>query len=176
MRTYRRVWIAGGLYFFTVALSERRNATLLVDRVSELREAFRTIKRIHPFDIEAMVVMPDHLHAIWRLPDGDSDFATRWRLIKARFSRAMERGENIPPSRLRKGERNIWQRRLWEHAIRDERDYWNHIDYIHINPVKHGHVTRVADWPYSSFHRYVRDGVYPPDWAAPACVTEMDFD
>jgi len=176
MRTYRRVWITGGVYFFTVALFERRNTTLLIDRIDELRQAIRATKQSHPFDIEAMVVMPDHLHAVWRLPDGDADFPTRWRLIKARFSRSVEQNGKISASRLRKGERNIWQRRFWEHAIRDERDYWNHIDYIHINPVKHGYVTRVADWPYSSFHRYIRNGLYPVDWAAPDCVRDMNFD
>jgi putative transposase len=176
VRTYKRAWIAGGVYFFTVNLVERRNTTLLVDHVDELRKAFRLTKQDHLFDIEAIVVMPDHLHAIWRLPPNDSDFAARWRLIKARFSRQLGGNENISPSRLRKGERGIWQRRFWEHVIRDERDLQNHIDYIHFNPVKHGHVQHVIDWPHSSFHRYVRDGLYPEDWAAPKSIQELDLD
>jgi len=174
MRTYKRARIAGGVYFFTVNLVERRSTTLLVDHLEELREAFRLTKQGHPFDIEAMVVMPDHLHAIWRLPPKDSDFANRWRLIKARFPRELGRTESISSSRLRTGERGIWQRRFWEHVSRDERDLHNHIDYIHFNPVKH--VQHVIDWPHSSFHRYVRDGLYPADWAAPNSIHMLNLD
>jgi len=175
MRTYKRVWIAGGAYFFTVVLNERRSAALLVEHIDALREAFRLTKQSHPFDIDAVVVMPDHLHAIWRLPRGDADFAMRWRLIKSRFSRAIQADEPISESRARKGERGVWQRRYWEHLIRNERDYHAHIDYIHYNPVKHGHVTKVGDWPHSSFHRFVRDGLYPCDWAAPESIAVLDL-
>jgi len=114
--------------------------------------------------MEAIVALPDHLHSIWSLPDNEADFATRWRLIKATFSRALPAGERISPSRLRKGERSIWQRRYWEHTLRDEHGYATHVDCIHFNLVKHGWVTRVRDRPYSSFHRMVRLGAYPIDW------------
>jgi REP-associated tyrosine transposase len=112
-----------------------------------------------------MVVLPDHLHAVWTLPENDPDFAMRWRLIKSAFSRSLVAGERISRSRIAKGERGIWQRRYWEHTIRDENDFARHMDYIHINPVKHALVPRVRDWPYSSFHRMVKLGVYPEDWA-----------
>ena len=130
-----------------------------------LRSAFRYARDRDPFTIEAIVVLPDHLHCIWTLPEADSDFATRWRLIKSAFSRGLPRNERISQSRLHRGERGIWQRRYWEHTLRDQDDFANHVDYVHINPVKHGHVTRVADWPFSSFHRMVRLGIYPEDWA-----------
>jgi putative transposase len=130
-----------------------------------LRAAFRETKRDHPFTIDAIVVLPDHLHALWTMPDGDADFATRWRLIKTGFSRRVPAGERISESRAAKGERGIWQRRYWEHTIRDENDFARHIDYIHIHPIKHGYVTRVGDWPHSSFHRMVKLGIYPEDWA-----------
>jgi putative transposase len=109
-------------------------------------------------------VPPDHLHAIWTLPEADADFALRWRLIKSTFSRSLPRGERISQCRSEKGEREIWQRRYWEHILRDENDVARHIDCIHFNPVKHGHVTRVKDWPFSSFHRMVKAGTYPEDW------------
>lgn len=174
MRTYTRVRIPGGIYFFTVNLAERRNNTLLIDRVEQLREAFRSVRTAHPFVIEAMVVLPDHLHCIWRLPDGDDRFASRWRLIKARFSTAVVAAERISASRLRRGERGIWQRRYWEHVVRDDEDWRHHLDYIHYNPVKHGYVRRVCDWPHSSFHRYVWQGLYPMDWAAPRYIQDLE--
>ena len=108
------------------------------------------------------------MHAVWTLPDGDADFALRWRLIKSVFSRGLPPSESVSKSRSGKGERGIWQRRYWEHTLRNETDFAKHVDYIHFNPVEQGHVTRVADWPYSSFHRFVRQGIYPPDWAGDA--------
>lgn len=161
MRTYTRAWIPGGTYFFTVNLAQRRDNTLLVDRIHLLRQAFRLVIASHPFVIDAMVVLPEHLHCIWRLPDGDDRFDIRWRLIKTVFSRAMMPDERISTSRERRNERGIWQRRYWEHVIRDDEDWRRHLDYIHYNPVKHGYVQRVRDWPHSSFHRFVRQGVYP---------------
>ena len=140
-----------------------------------LRNAFRDVKVAHPFTVEATVVLPDHLHALWTLPEGDADFATRWRLIKAGFSRALPRGERVSSSRAGKGERGIWQRRYWEHTLRDERDFERHVDYIHFNPVKHGHVSRVSDWPHSTFPRMVRLGIYPQDWAGDAEAVASDF-
>jgi putative transposase len=108
-------------------------------------------------------VLPDHLHAIWNLPPGDCDFSTRWRLIKNRFARALPRRERLSAVRVARNERGIWQRRFWEHLIRDEADYARHVEYSYINPLKHWLVTRVRDWPYSSFHRDVRAGLFPGD-------------
>ena len=153
MTGYRRNFIAGGSFFFTVNLAERR-LRLLTQHIDELRSAFRETRRQHPFTIDAIVVLPDHLHTVWTLPEGDADFATRWRLIKSAFSRSLPTGERISDSRAAKGERGVWQRRYWEHTIRDENDFAGHVDYVHINPVKHGLVTRVRDWPHSSFHRH----------------------
>jgi putative transposase len=164
MANYRRNFLAGGSYFFTVNLADRRRA-LLTDHVDLLRAAFRLVRAQHPFTIEAAVILPDHLHAIWTLPDGDADFATRWRLIKSGFSHPLPRGERISASRAAKGERRIWQRRYWEHTLRGEDDFVRHLDYIHFNPVKHGHAVRAQDWPYSSFRRWVRLGAYPLGWA-----------
>jgi len=164
MTAYRRNFIPGGCFFFTVNLADRR-LRLLTEHVETLRLAFRETRRRHPFTIDAVVVLPDHLHAVWSLPEGDRDFATRWRLIKSTFSRNLAAGEPVSASRAAKSERGIWQRRYWEHTIRDENDFGRHIDYVHINPVKHGFVTQARDWPHSSFHRMVKLGMYPEDWA-----------
>ena len=164
MTAYRRHHVSGGTYFFTVNLAER-DRRLLMEDIGALRDAFRRVRAAHPFRIEAVVVLPDHLHTLWTLPAGDHDFSLRWRQIKSAFSRAMETEEHLSASRARKRERGIWQRRFWEHAIRDEEDFSRHVDYIHYNPVKHGHVKSVVEWPYSSFHRHVGWGVYPADWA-----------
>ena len=174
MTNYRRNFVPGGSYFFTVNLAERRSR-LLTEYIVPLRAAFRYARMRHPFTIEAIVVLPDHLHAVWTLTHGDADFAVRWRLIKSAFSRALPRGERISDSRLGKGERGIWQRRYWEHTLRDESDFARHVDYIHFNPVKHGHTGRVRDWPYSSFHRMVRLGIYPEDWAGDAGGDATNF-
>ncbi|MBV9861605.1 MAG: transposase [Alphaproteobacteria bacterium] len=163
MTNYRRSFVAGGSYFFTVNLADRRRR-LLVEHIDLLRAAFRYARDRYPFLLDAVVVLPDHLHAIWTLPELDADFALRWRLIKGFFSRSLPRGERVSPSRARKGERGIWQRRYWEHTLRDEADLARHFDYLHFNPVKHGHVARVCDWPHSTFHRMVRLGAYPEDW------------
>jgi len=160
---YRRADVAGGTYSFTVNLAERKR-TLLVNHVDVLRTVVKTVKARHPFQIDAMVVLPDHLHALWTLPEGDGDYPTRWMLIKTGFSRQMPKGERRSESRRAKGERGIGQRRYWKHLIRDDRDYARHADYIHYNPVKHGYVKRVVDWPYSTFHREVKRGIYPRDW------------
>jgi putative transposase len=155
MTGYRRNFVPGGSFFFTVNLADRRSR-LLTEHIDLLRTAFRETKAAHPFTVEAIVILPDHLHTIWSLPERDYDFARRWRLIKARFSRAVPKGEPISESRRSKSERGLWQRRYWEHTLRDEGDFVRHADYIHFNPVKHGHVTRVSNWPYSSFHRMPR--------------------
>lgn len=144
MPNYRRHRVPGGTYFFTVNLLERRN---------------------RPFYVDAWVVLPDHMHCIWTLPEGDADYASRWKAIKTAFSKSIPKSEFRSPVRVANDERGIWQRRYWEHTVRDARDYAAHMDYVHVNPVKHGLVSCVADWPFSSFHRLVKDGVYPVDWA-----------
>jgi len=164
MPDYRRYRIAGGCYFFTVNLLERSPNDLLVRHIDLLRQAVRRAKQARPFRIDAFVVLPDHLHCVWTLPPGDDDFITRLRLIKIFFSRGILPAERRGTVRQRRGARGIWQRRYWEHAIRDDRDFAAHVDYIHYNPVKHGYVTRVADWPYSTFRRCVARGIYPADW------------
>ena len=164
MTAYRRNFIPGGCFFFTVNLADRRRR-LLTEHVDALRTAFRETHQRHPFTTDAIVVLPDHLHAVWTLPDSDRDFATRWRLIKSTFSRHFSVDEPISASRAAKNERGIRQRRYWEHTIRNEEDLARHIDYVHINPVKHGLVKQVRDWPHSSFHRMVKSGIYPEDWA-----------
>jgi putative transposase len=174
MTNYRRNFVPGGTYFFTVNLADRR-LRLLTDQIEQLRAAFRYAQERHSFTVDATVVLPDHLHAIWTLPEGDADFALRWRLIKSTFSRALPRGEKTSTSRFRRGERGIWQRRYWEHTIRDENDFARHVDYIHFNPVKHGHVSRVGEWPFSSFHKMVRLGIYPEDWAGDVREDGRDF-
>jgi putative transposase len=174
MTDYRRNFVAGGSFFFTVTLADRR-LRLLTEHIEELRAAFRETRRRHTFTIDAMAVLPDHLHTIWTLPEGDANFTTRWRLIKSAFSRSLAIGERISDSRAAKGERGIWQRRYWEHTIRDEADFERHMDYIHINPLKHGLVSRVGDWPYSSFHRMVKLGVYPEDWAGDVSMDGGSF-
>jgi len=163
MTNYRRNFIAGGSFFFTVNLADR-HSRLLTDHIEHLREAFRYARGRHPFDIAAIVVLPEHLHAIWTLPPGDMDYATRWRLIKTTFSRGLPKGERISQSRHDKGERGVWQRRYWEHTIRDELDFSRHVDYIHFNPVKHGCVRAVGEWPYSSFHLFAERGLCPASW------------
>ncbi len=163
MVSYRRIRLPGGSYFFTVRLLDS-SSCLLTERIEDLHAAFRSVRRERPFTIHAMVVLPDHLHCIWRLPPGDADYSLRWREIKQRFSRRVPASERRIQGLVNPGEHSIWQRRFWEHRLRDNRDVAKHIDFIHYNPVKHGHVSRVADWPHSSFHRFVRKGLYPRDW------------
>jgi putative transposase len=165
MSNYRRNFIAGGSFFFTVNLNDRRSS-LLVEKIDLLRQAFRNVKNKLPYDIAAMVVLPDHLHCIWTLPPDDSDYPIRWKMIKALFSRGLPKIEIRSQGRQSKGERGIWQRRYWEHTLRDENDWQRHVDYIHYNPVKHGHIARVAEWPFSTFHRYVKNGIYQIEWGS----------
>jgi putative transposase len=171
MRTYTRAFTPGGTFFFTVNLADR-SQMLFIDHIAELRESVRKVRDEHPFHIDAMVVMPEHIHAIWTLPPGDTDYPTRWTLIKAGFSRKLPKGENISASRIKKGERGIWQRRYWEHQIRDENDFARHVDYIHYNPVKHDYVKSPCDWTNSSIHRFIREGLLPANWGADYVATE----
>jgi len=160
---YRRANAEGGTYFFTVNLADR-SADTLVRHIDALRESMAEMKAAHPFSLVAMAVLPDHLHAIWRLPAADANYSTRWALFKAGFSRRVGKGEPISPSRARKRERGLWQRRYWEHQIRDEDDLVRHVDYIHFNPVKHGWSTRPVEWPHSTLHGYIERGRLPRDW------------
>ena len=165
MPDYRRAWCPGGTYFFTVNALQRHGNDLLVRHIEVLRDVVRQVRKAHPFHIHGWVVLPDHLHCVIELPPEDMDFAVRWRLIKANFSKWVPAVERRSAVRLARGERGLWQRRYWEHLIRDDADFAAHMDYVHFNPVKHGHVTRVVDWPYSTFHRLVAAGVYVSDWA-----------
>ena len=145
-------------------LLQRHNNNLLIKEIDLLRESVRKVRKRYPFKIDAWVVLPDHLHAVLTLPPDDADFALRWRLIKSGFSRSLPKTEYRSKTRKKAGERGIWQRHYWEHLIRDDFDYQRHVDYVHVNPLKHGYVDRVQDWPYSTFHRYVRTGLYAYDW------------
>jgi putative transposase len=145
----------------TATLTDRKSS-VLTDHVAALRSAVKLTRRQHPFTIDAAVVLPDHLHII--VPEGDADFSIRLSLIKRRFTTALLKA-GLAVARRPNGELSLWQRRFWEHTIRDARDFERHVDYIHFNPVKHNLVARVCDWPYSSFHRYVRRGLLPEDWA-----------
>lgn len=164
MPNYRRSRVAGGRYFFTVNLLEQYPNDLLIRHIDALRDAVSHVRRQRPFDIHGWVVLPDHIHCIWSLPAGDLNFETRWRLIKTLFVKALPTLERRSIVRVRRGERGIWQRRYWEHTIMDDRDFEAHMNYLHFNPVKHGYVDRVRDWPYSTFLRCVDNGTYPLDW------------
>lgn len=160
MPNYRRLYLEGGTCFFTVVTYGRRPLFADERTVLQLKQAFRHVKAQLPFIMEAIVILPDHLHAVWRLPPGDSNYSERWRRIKYRFSLQCE--SHSPRSHRR--EKNVWQRRFWEHTLRDEEDYRRHLDYIHYNPVKHGYVAAPGEWPYSSFRHFVQQGVYAPCW------------
>jgi putative transposase len=161
---YRRAWHKGGTYFFTVNCLQRKNNSLLIEHIDLLRKVVAQVKKSHPFTIHAWVVLPEHLHCVIELPAGDVDFKTRWMLIKMLFSRALPHHEKRSDIRIKRRERGIWQRRYWEHLIKNEADYRAHVDYVHINPIKHGLVKQVKDWPYSTFHQLVEQGVYAQDW------------
>ena len=164
MVNYRRNRVPGGSYFFTVNLHNRRS-TLLTDHIDLLRQAFRDVRLQYPYKITAIVILPEHLHTVWELPPGDAKYSRRWQAIKSRFTHSLiKSGEGL--TKNKNGEYRLWQRRFWEHTIRDETDLQTHIDYIHYNPVKHGWVERVVEWPYSSFHRYVKMGWLDKDWGS----------
>ena len=164
---YRRAFVLGGTFFFTLITCNRQKIFTEENEVSVLREAFRYVLKRHPFRIEAFVLLPDHLHTIWTLPDGDSNYPMCWSLIKSHFTRNWDRKLGVTnPSRKNKGEQSVWQRRYWEHNIRNEDDFIQHVEYIHYNPVKHGLIDAPIDWKYSSFHTFIRRGDYSPDWGA----------
>ena len=174
MTDYRRLYMQGGCYFFTLTLQNRQQS-LLIDYIDLLRSSIKTVKQSHPFSIDAIVILPEHLHCILSLPENDDNFSMRWRQIKAGFSRQLPVIEEKSRSRIQKQERGIWQRRFWEHLIRNEQDFNNHMDYIYFNPVKHGWVDRVVDWKYSSFHRDVKEGLYTQDWGSEYTETLHDI-
>jgi putative transposase len=165
---YRRAIAPGGTFFFTVVTFDRQKIFTDEPTVALLRDAIRVVQANRSFKVEAAVILPDHLHMIWRLPEGDSDYATRWRLIKSYFTHRWSGTRDYPTtaSRQSKGEQAVWQRRYWEHVIRDKADWQRLVNYIHYNPVKHGLAKAPADWLYSSFHTFVKQGHYSPDWGA----------
>jgi len=168
MSNYRRARTPGGIYFFTVVTHRRKPLFASEHARSCLRRAMVEVMARRPFEIEAICLLPDHLHTIWKLPMGDRDYSQRWNEIKGIAAKLFKgppgKGESLSLSRKRAGEAGFWQRRFWEHAIRNAADYANHMDYLHYNPVKHGLVRSVTDWPWSSFHRCVREGLYSADW------------
>ncbi len=170
MPNYRRANAKGGTYFFTV-VTYRRQGFLCDENVRHaLRNGIQNTRAIHPFEINGWVLLPDHLHCIWTLPPDDADFGVRWAMIKRFVTKqcgsSLRREDWMNDSKRKRKESTLWQRRFWEHQIRDEQDYEAHMNYLHFNPVKHGYVKSVKDWPYSTFHRYVRAGVYSEDWSS----------
>lgn len=166
MSQYHRLLSTGATYFFTLVTYHRRPVLTDEPVRAALRRSFHLVRRRCPFTVDAFVLLPDHLHCIWTLPDGDADYTSRWICVKRLTSQQL-REMLSPPESASAGMRRelgLWQRRFWEHRIRDERDFERHADYIHWNPVRHGHVRAVIEWPYSSFHRYVESGIYPPNW------------
>jgi putative transposase len=175
MPSYRRTYVSGGSYFFTVVTYQRADILLSELARATLRNTIEACRVYAPFQVDAFVLLPDHLHTIWTLPEGDSNYSFRWSFIKKEFTKRYlaEGGKelNQNKSREEKFERGIWQRRFWEHTLRDEKDFERHVDYIHYNPVKHGLVACPKDYAYSTFHRYVKQGVYPLEWGC----QEMPF-
>jgi putative transposase len=163
---YRRAWVKGGTFFFTVATCQRRPIFKDTNAIRLLNECFRKTRGECPYTTDAIVILPDHLHCIWTLPDNDSDFSIRWKCIKTTFTKNYigDKADNVSDSMLKKKEAGIWQRRFWEHMIRDNEDFNNHCDYIHYNPVKHGLVDSPRKWKHSSFKEFVNKGIYPKDW------------
>ncbi|GMR08466.1 MAG: transposase [Gammaproteobacteria bacterium] len=172
MGNYKRLYIEGSCYFFTVVTKNRENILTTPKSIEILRKSFSSIKRDRPFIINAIVVLPDHLHCIWTLPKDDSDFSNRWKIIKGNYTRSINRIAG------RNNARSVWQPRFWEHRIRDENDYLNHVNYIHFNPVKHQYVENPADWLFSSFHAFVKEGYYEIGWGNSISneVMKMNFE
>ncbi len=181
MSNFRRNFLPGGTFFFTLVTCQRRE--ILTTELGRrcLRDAFSAIKTQCPFRLFAICLLPDHLHSVWIMPRGDCDYSTRWKRIKHEFSQqwiASGGSEaEVSNAQKREGRRGIWQPRFWEHTVRDEDDLQRCVDYIHWNPRKHNLTSRVADWPYSSFHKFVRDGQYDSRWggtAPPSIATAKD--
>jgi len=172
MSEYRRIYQPGGSYFFTIVTHQRLQILSQPDNIVRLKSAFDRVMKKYPFTMEAFVILPDHIHCIWRLPSADSDYSTRWRLIKSHFST----GLNYPVNE--RGEKDIWQKRFWEHLLRDEDDWRRHMNYIHYNPVKHGYVQNPINWPHSSFGQALKDGLYASGWGSeePSGISRMDLE
>ena len=167
MPDYRRAFVPGGTFFFTVVTYRRQPWLVDADARAALHDAITRCRAARPFVVDAWVLLPDHLHAVWTLPPSDTDYSTRWSQIKRTVSVLLayrKRDDWINDSKRSHRESTLWQRRFYEHTVRDDAGFARCIDYVHSNPVKDGHVTRVADWPWSAFHRYVQSGVYPADW------------
>ena len=173
MVLYRRNRVAGGTYFFTVTLQDR-NSSMLVDNIDALRTAVREVLREQAFRIDAWVVLPEHLHAVWTLPPDDAAYSERWKQIKGGFTHQLVKA-GMSIRKNHRGEYDLWQGRFWEHTIGDEADFSHHMDYVHYNPVKHGWVEKPIDWPYSTFHRYVNSGVYASDWGSGMANLQDDY-
>jgi putative transposase len=168
MPDYRRAFVPGGTFFFTLVTNLRRPIFNSESSRNLLGKLFRQCQAQWPFTVDAIVLLPDHLHAIWSLPPGDSGYSRRWAWIKKEFTKAWlaqgGRESQVSLARSMEGRRGVWQPRFWEHTLEDEGDFDNHFDYIHYNPVKHGYVQSPKDWRWSSFHRWVRLGVYDVNW------------
>ena len=171
MSNYRRSQQKGGSFFFTVALANRQSH-LLIQYIDYFKQAYRKVWQNYPFESVAVCVLPDHVHAIWTLPPDDCNYSLRWQLIKRYFSRHFNVSQTRSHSKIKYREKGIWQRRFWEHEIRDEQDLQRCIDYVHFNPVKHGYVARCIDWEYSTFHHYVRLGMLPENWGGTELVRD----
>lgn len=174
MTHYRRNRVAGGTYFFTVKLANPK-LRLLTEHIDLLREAYAHVQKRYPFETVAICILPNHLHAVWTLPESDDDYSLRWRLLKTRFSSHFGAAKQRSASKQKRHEKGIWQRRFYEHTIRNDEDLSRCVDYVHFNPVKHGWARQVKGWPYSSFHRFVQTGKLPADWAGSAVIADMDF-
>lgn len=170
MPNYRRAYIKGGTYFFTVVTYNRNKILCTEANQKNLDASINETCEEYPFVIEAWALLPDHIHCIWTLPPGDNNFSKRWQMIKSRFTMRYSKGKNeiwtTSESRKKRGEQEVWQRRFWEHLIRDEKDFEKHCHYIHYNPVKHGYVKAPKDWQFSTFNKFVKRGIYGVDWGA----------
>ena len=177
MTNYRRIYVKGGTYFFTVVTQERRPIFADDKSIEILRDVFKVVMKSSPFHIEGMVVLPDHIHCLWTLPKGDYDFSKRWKGIKYRFSLSYKGSFVKSDSMNKKKEKGLWQRRFWEHLIRDQEDFNRHIDYIHYNPVKHKLARRAFEWPHSSFKQFMMQGIYEKNWGStiPSSITGMEL-
>jgi putative transposase len=178
MTNYRRLYVKGGTYFFTVVTQKRRPIFSEGKNIQILGDVLRSVKEIRPFQVVSIVILPDHIHCIWTLPRDDHDYSERWKGIKYRFSLSFKKSFPTTESMNKKKEKGLWQRRFWEHHIRDQDDFNRHVDYIHYNPVKHNLARRALDWPHSSFKRFVMNGRYEKNWgnALPSNIKGMELD
>jgi putative transposase len=156
MSNYRRDY-TGTVYFFTVVTSRRKLFLTSLKARTSLHRAVVECRRRYPFNLDGWVLLPDHLHCIWTLPEYDVNYSRRWSIIKRLFTQTYEEGKELPPP--------YWQARFWTHTLVDDKDYEHHLNYLHFNPVKHGYVSAPGEWPWTSLHRYIGAGLYPVDWA-----------